>query len=102
MAKIEAEAAFSDSNVYIEKYLLNPKHIEIQVFGDGLGNAVHLGERDCSIQRRHQKLIEIAPSPSLRSRLDTDISSTTPLTLEIISCSIFMASIIPIVFPAKA
>ncbi|HWU04601.1 MAG TPA: acetyl-CoA carboxylase biotin carboxylase subunit [Novosphingobium sp.] len=59
----EAKAAFGDATVYIEKYLGNPRHIEFQVFGDGKGNAIHLGERDCSLQRRHQKVLEEAPSP---------------------------------------
>jgi acetyl-CoA carboxylase biotin carboxylase subunit len=59
----EAKAAFGDATVYIEKYLGNPRHIEFQVFGDGRGNAIHLGERDCSLQRRHQKVLEEAPSP---------------------------------------
>ena len=59
----EAKAAFGDATVYIEKYLGNPRHIEFQVFGDGRGGAVHLGERDCSLQRRHQKVLEEAPSP---------------------------------------
>jgi acetyl-CoA carboxylase biotin carboxylase subunit len=59
----EAKAAFGDATVYIEKYLGNPRHIEFQVFGDGKGNAIHLGERDCSLQRRHQKVFEEAPSP---------------------------------------
>ena len=59
----EAAAAFGDATVYIEKYLGNPRHIEFQVFGDGKGNAIHLGERDCSLQRRHQKVLEEAPSP---------------------------------------
>jgi acetyl-CoA carboxylase biotin carboxylase subunit len=61
----EAKAAFGDATVYIEKYLGNPRHIEFQVFGDGNGDAVHLGERDCSLQRRHQKVLEEAPSPVL-------------------------------------
>ena len=61
----EAKAAFGDATVYMEKYLGNPRHIEFQVFGDGNGNAVHLGERDCSLQRRHQKVLEEAPSPVL-------------------------------------
>ncbi|KQT32379.1 acetyl-CoA carboxylase biotin carboxylase subunit [Sphingomonas sp. Leaf412] len=59
----EAKAAFGDATVYMEKYLGNPRHIEFQVFGDGNGNAIHLGERDCSLQRRHQKVLEEAPSP---------------------------------------
>lgn len=64
-AGTEAKAAFGDATVYMEKYLGNPRHIEFQVFGDGNGNAIHLGERDCSLQRRHQKVLEEAPSPIL-------------------------------------
>ena len=73
MAKIEAEAAFSDDNVYIEKYLNNPRHIEIQVLCDIFGNIIPLGERECSLQRRHQKILEESPScvmnDSLRKKL---------------------------------
>ena len=66
-AGTEAAAAFGDATVYIEKYLGDPRHIEFQVFGDGRGNAIHLGERDCSLQRRHQKVLEEAPSPVISS-----------------------------------
>jgi acetyl-CoA carboxylase, biotin carboxylase subunit len=64
-ARAEAKAAFGDDTVYIEKYLGDPRHIEFQIFGDGNGNAIHLGERDCSLQRRHQKVLEEAPSPAI-------------------------------------
>ncbi|HER42875.1 MAG TPA: ATP-grasp domain-containing protein, partial [Candidatus Eisenbacteria bacterium] len=64
-AGAEAEASFGDRGLYLEKYLESPRHIEVQVFGDGKGRAVHLRERECSIQRRHQKLIEESPAPGI-------------------------------------
>lgn len=68
-ARAEAEASFSNPDVYLEKMIMNPRHIEIQIMGDKFGNYVHLGERDCTIQRRRQKLIEEAPSPMLSPKL---------------------------------
>ncbi|WP_164115473.1 acetyl-CoA carboxylase biotin carboxylase subunit [Sphingorhabdus sp. Alg239-R122] len=75
-ASNEAKAAFGDPTVYIEKYLGDPRHIEFQVFGDGNGHAVHLGERDCSLQRRHQKVLEEAPSPVISDAQRAEMGTT--------------------------
>lgn len=68
-AQREAEAAFGNPNVYIEKYIEEPRHIEFQILGDSYGHIIHLGERDCTVQRRHQKLIEESPSPVINKKL---------------------------------
>ena len=75
-ARAEAKAAFGNDEVYMEKYLQRPRHIEIQVFGDGQGHAVHLGERDCSLQRRHQKVFEEAPGPAITAEQRARIGKT--------------------------
>ncbi|EDZ43220.1 MAG: acetyl-CoA carboxylase biotin carboxylase subunit [Planktotalea sp.] len=75
-ARAEGKSNFGNDEVYIEKYLTTPRHIEIQVFGDGKGRAVHLGERDCSLQRRHQKVFEEAPGPSISSEERAAIGRT--------------------------
>ena len=75
-ARAEAKAAFGNSDVYLEKYLGTPRHIEVQVFGDGAGRAVHLGERDCSLQRRHQKVLEEAPGPVITAKDRAAVGAT--------------------------
>src|SRR5438270_815420 len=72
----EAKSAFGDASVYLEKYLQKPRHIEIQILGDGRGGAIHLGERDCSLQRRHQKIWEEGPSPVLAAAARAEIGET--------------------------
>ncbi len=73
-AKSEAKSAFGNDEVYVEKFIENPKHIEVQILADKHGNIVHLYERDCSVQRRHQKVVEIAPSVSLTDEVREKIN----------------------------
>ena len=75
VTKAEAKAAFGDDTVYMEKFLENPRHIEIQVLADGQGQAIHLGDRDCSLQRRHQKVLEEAPAPGIPDKLRNDVAA---------------------------
>ncbi|MGE5512505.1 MAG: acetyl-CoA carboxylase biotin carboxylase subunit [Bacteroidota bacterium] len=81
-ARAEAKAAFGDDSVYLEKYLSRPRHIEIQVFGDGKGDAIHLGERDCSLQRRHQKIWEEALSPALNNEARQKVGQTVQRAMQ--------------------
>ncbi|MDX2464286.1 MAG: acetyl-CoA carboxylase biotin carboxylase subunit [Porticoccus sp.] len=73
VTKAEAKAAFGDDTVYMEKFLENPRHVEVQVLADGQGNAIHLGDRDCSLQRRHQKVLEEAPAPGIPEAARNDV-----------------------------
>ncbi len=82
LAKKEAEQSFGNGDVYIEKFLLNPRHIEVQVLSDNFGNIIHLGERECSIQRRNQKIIEECPSPALNDEIRKKICDVTVKALD--------------------
>ena len=75
-AKTESKKAFGDSAILLEQYIRNPRHIEVQIFADKYGNIVHMFERDCSIQRRHRKIIEEAPAPGISINLRSDLGAT--------------------------
>jgi acetyl-CoA carboxylase biotin carboxylase subunit len=84
VTKAEAKAAFGDGTVYMEKFLENPRHVEIQILSDGKGNAIHVGDRDCSLQRRHQKVLEEAPAPGIPDDIRTAVcKSCTDACIEI-------------------
>ncbi|MCG8412862.1 MAG: acetyl-CoA carboxylase biotin carboxylase subunit [Pseudomonadales bacterium] len=76
VTQTEAKSFFGDGTVYLEKYLVDPRHVEIQVIGDGRGNAIYLGDRDCSLQRRHQKVIEEAPAPGIPDEIRQEVAQT--------------------------
>lgn len=84
-AEKEAQLAFGNAGVYLEKYVVEPRHVEIQIMADGKGNTVYLGERDCSIQRRHQKLVEEAPSPALSPRLREKMGQAAVLAAQAVN-----------------
>jgi len=87
IARSEAGSAFGNPGLYIEKYIENPRHIEVQILGDSFGNVIHLGERECSIQRRHQKLIEETPSPIIDSKLRKEIGNAAVRAAKSVSYS---------------
>jgi acetyl-CoA carboxylase biotin carboxylase subunit len=76
VTQAEAKAAFGDDTVYMEKFLQHPRHVEIQILGDGEGNAIHLGDRDCSLQRRHQKVVEEAPAPHIPEQIRQQVAAS--------------------------
>ena len=84
-AQGEAEAAFGNSGLYMEKFIDRPRHVEVQILADRNGNVVHLGERDCSIQRRHQKLLEESPSPALNTELRQRMGEAATSAAKILS-----------------